>query len=133
MSEETRWYVPCGCYHHGDHLGCEASCKEHGGGCQHPLGVEVTAPTEKEADEHVHGPGCWTPAMAQRYAVMVTSEPLPGLPSHRIYGPFESYDKGRLALMHAGIITPAGGLTPGWAGAGVVLFREVESLVKERP
>jgi len=56
---ETRWYVPCGCDQHGDHLGCDQSCKEYGGGCQHPLGVEVSAATEAEANAHVHGPNCW--------------------------------------------------------------------------
>lgn len=44
------WYVHCGCDHHGDHLGCDSLCKECGGGCNQPLGVVATAPTEEEAD-----------------------------------------------------------------------------------
>lgn len=46
----TDWYVPCGCEHHGDHLGCDNSCKEYGGGCQHPLGVVVTSSDEEDEE-----------------------------------------------------------------------------------
>lgn len=51
---QQRWYVHCGCDHHGDHLGCDPSCES----CQHPCGVEITAATEQEADSHVHDPAC---------------------------------------------------------------------------
>lgn len=58
-AEAVRWYVHCGCAYHGDHLGCDESCKFYGGGCQHRLGEEVTALTEAEADSHEHGPDCY--------------------------------------------------------------------------
>lgn len=42
------WAVACGCDHHGDHLACTARCRDDG--CGHPVGVEVIAMTEAEAD-----------------------------------------------------------------------------------
>jgi len=42
------WAVACGCDHHGDHLGCTRRCENDG--CGHPVGVEVIAMTEAEAD-----------------------------------------------------------------------------------
>lgn len=35
-----RWAVACGCPVHGDHLGCEAYCWNHG--CTHPLHKSIT-------------------------------------------------------------------------------------------
>lgn len=55
-ADGERWYVPCGCDHHGDHLGCVGGCAETG--CQHRIGEEFTAPTEHAADNHQHGPEC---------------------------------------------------------------------------
>lgn len=69
----------------------------------------------------------------QEYVAVVTSEPITGLPSNRIYGPFKSYDDGRLALMHASVITAEGDLAPGWASCSVQLLRPTETLDKERP
>ncbi len=52
-SQNLGWYVPCGCDSHGDHAACGKSCAVWG--CSHPLGVEVTAPTEALADEWAGG------------------------------------------------------------------------------
>lgn len=48
MSESVRWYVPCGCDGHGDHLACQPGCADFG--CVHPVGVEVSANTEADAN-----------------------------------------------------------------------------------
>lgn len=67
------------------------------------------------------------------YVVIVTSEPL-GLPSNRIYGPYKSYDEGRLALMYAGLLTEDGRPTDvDWKALGVQQLRRPGTLPRERP
>lgn len=42
------WAVACGCDGHGDHFACTEQCENWG--CAHPVGVQVVAMTEEEAD-----------------------------------------------------------------------------------
>jgi len=44
------WVVTCGCDTHGDHLGCDFSCKSYTGSCAQPLGTEIVVATEAEAE-----------------------------------------------------------------------------------
>jgi hypothetical protein len=70
------------------------------------------------------------------YVAIVTSEPIIGIPSNRIYGPYDTSGEAWSALLGAGITTQRDGktgLASGWSGAGVLPLRDVETIVKERP
>ena len=49
-TKAVRWVVSCGCDAHGDHLACQANPCHQFRGCVHPIGEEITAATETEAD-----------------------------------------------------------------------------------
>lgn len=70
------------------------------------------------------------------YIAIVESEPIIGIPSRRMYGPFETSDEAWAALDNAGVIIRVGAvqnLGPGWSGAGVLPIRPVNTLLDERP
>lgn len=70
------------------------------------------------------------------YVAMVESEPIIGIPSRRLYGPFERSDAAWNALAEAGVIVRVGAgqsLGAGWSGAGVLPLRPIDTLKDERP
>lgn len=70
------------------------------------------------------------------YLAFVISEPIKGIPSHRIYGTYATSDLAWAALEEAGVIVRAGiaqKLGDGWAGGGVLPMRDPATLKNERP
>lgn len=59
----------------------------------------------------------------QRYVALVVDEPLPGFPSHRLYGPFNTSDEAVAALGAHPL--------PDYVSKGVFLLRGPEEIAKE--
>ncbi len=77
-----------------------------------------------------------TKAVRFEYVAIVTSEPILGIPSNRIYGPYTTQDEAWQALVDAHIIYRAGAaqsLCGGWSSAGVLPLRPAEGLKRETP
>jgi hypothetical protein len=62
------------------------------------------------------------------YVAIITSEPIPGVPSHRLYGPYETREAALNALRDEDITTKWG-----FSSTGVLPLRPVDTLKDERP
>lgn len=68
------------------------------------------------------------------YVVLVTSEPIKGLPSHRVYGIYETAEDAWSALgRDLGIQTSKDVKREGFLGMGVLPLRKAETLQGESP
>lgn len=64
------------------------------------------------------------------YVAIVADEPIGGLPSYRLYGPFVTREAAHLALSDAGLTN--GGVThPELHSTGVLPLRPIDSLPEE--
>lgn len=71
------------------------------------------------------------------YVAIVESEPIIGIPSRRLYGPFTTMDGAWVGLEQANVIHRGvdgqNRLVGGWSSAGVLPLRPIETLKDERP
>ena len=71
------------------------------------------------------------------YIAFVESQPILGIPSTRIYGPFENEAAGWRELVNMGAVIVMGSnqrqMANGWHRVGVLPLRPVETLKDERP